>query len=205
MVVTGSSWRRNPQGTADFGELCSTIRCEDRGKAKPRNPRDKKCSDTGFSSDGAQWSHLWPMCCPWQSCRGTRGRRDPEDMPQSTEEALRETKTRLRDGVESILVTEGQDCWMVEKWRKLKVEREGSERTGRSLAKTNGGGLGGLETPEKRLKEKRWDQEKVWRASATTLSTPGTWTSRAGKLSQVGQFALLLGGPRQRNLEQGKC
>ena len=76
-------------------------------------------------------------------------------MPQSTEEALRETKTRLRDGVESILVTEGQDCWMVEKWRKLKVEREGSERTGRSLAKTNGGGLGGLETPEKRLKEKR--------------------------------------------------
>ena len=46
------------------GELFSPIRHENRGNAKSCNPREEKCSDTGFSSDGPQQIHLLPTCCP---------------------------------------------------------------------------------------------------------------------------------------------
>ena len=45
-------------------KLCSSNRHEKRGNNKSHNPREEKPSDTGFSSDGTQPSHIQPMYPP---------------------------------------------------------------------------------------------------------------------------------------------
>ena len=93
---------------------------------------------------------------------GTRGRGDPEDTSQKTEDFWKGTETTEREGLDNMACTDGQSACRAGSVEKSKLEAERSREMAEKTGMAEGEAGTGLKGRDK--------------ASATTFSEPGTWT-----------------------------